>query len=146
MYTCLIERYLNTFFIYFNNYKMLELWPVFLKVKKSTFYLINLYGFTKIKDEHFIIRCAIKFYINMITTVVVWWQYFLLKKWIKVRANFFFLILNFWFWCYFTDRPPVKMVDLFIALLIHWVFIGCRLFTHIYWCTLCYTIELKNHA
>jgi hypothetical protein len=31
----------------------------------------------------------------MITTVVVWWQFFLLKKWTKVRAKFFDLILNF---------------------------------------------------
>jgi hypothetical protein len=26
----------------------------------------------------------------MITTVVVWWQFFLLKKWTKAGANFFF--------------------------------------------------------
>jgi hypothetical protein len=31
----------------------------------------------------------------MITKVVVWWQFFLLKKWTKVGANFFFWILNF---------------------------------------------------
>jgi hypothetical protein len=29
----------------------------------------------------------------MITTVVVWWQFFLLKKWTKVSAKTFFLIL-----------------------------------------------------
>jgi hypothetical protein len=27
---------------------------------------------------------------KMITTVVVWWQFFFLKKWTKVGANFFF--------------------------------------------------------
>jgi hypothetical protein len=26
----------------------------------------------------------------MITTVIVWWQFFLLKKWTKVGTNFFF--------------------------------------------------------
>jgi hypothetical protein len=31
----------------------------------------------------------------MITTVVVWWQFFLLKRWTKVRPKFFYLILNF---------------------------------------------------
>jgi hypothetical protein len=31
----------------------------------------------------------------MITTGFVLWQFFLLKKWIKVGAKFFFLILNF---------------------------------------------------
>jgi hypothetical protein len=31
----------------------------------------------------------------MITTVVVWWQFFLLKKWTKVGSQIFFLILNF---------------------------------------------------
>jgi hypothetical protein len=44
----------------------------------------------------------------MITTVVVWWQFFLLKKWTKVRANFFYLILNFRFRYYLKCRPPVK--------------------------------------
>jgi hypothetical protein len=51
----------------------------------------------------------------MITTIFVWWQFFLLKKWIKVRTKFFYLILNFWFWYYFKGRPPVKMVDLFMC-------------------------------
>jgi hypothetical protein len=54
----------------------------------------------------------------MITTVIVWWQFFLLKKWTKVRAKFFYLILNFWFWYYFKSRPPVKMVDL---LMVRWL-------------------------
>jgi hypothetical protein len=31
----------------------------------------------------------------MITAVIVCWQFFLLKKWIKVRVNFFYLNLNF---------------------------------------------------
>jgi hypothetical protein len=50
----------------------------------------------------------------MITTVVVWWQFFLLKKWTKAGANFF-LILNFLFWYYFKGLHPVKMVDLFMV-------------------------------
>jgi hypothetical protein len=32
---------------------------------------------------------------NIITTVVVWWQFFLLEKWTKVRAKYFFFDSEF---------------------------------------------------
>jgi dynactin complex subunit len=62
---------------------------VLLKVKKINLLLSKTLWIYKNKDSRFVIRCAIKFYINMITTVVVWWQLFLLKKWTKVGAKFF---------------------------------------------------------
>jgi hypothetical protein len=81
---------------------------VFIKVKKLTFLLKKLYGFTKIKDDRSIIRCAVKFYINMINTIVVWWQFFPLKMWTKVRIDFFFLILNFLILVLFQGPPASK--------------------------------------
>jgi hypothetical protein len=72
-------------------------------------------GFTEIKDNLFIIRCAIKFYINIINIVFVYRQFFLPKKWTKVRTEFFYLILNFDFerasGIIFKHRPSVKMID-----------------------------------
>jgi hypothetical protein len=53
-----------------------------------------LYGFTEIKENNFIIKCAIKFDINMIKTIFVYQQFLLLKKWTKMRTIFFYLILN----------------------------------------------------
>jgi hypothetical protein len=79
---------------------------IFLKAKKINLLLNKVYGFTKIKDDHFTIRCAITFYINIINTVVVWWQFFLLKKWTKVGANFFF-DSEFLIWVLF-QRPTTS--------------------------------------
>jgi hypothetical protein len=47
----------------------------------------------------------------MITTVIVWWQFFLLKKWTKVRAYFFIFCSEQASGIIFNIRPPVKMVD-----------------------------------
>jgi hypothetical protein len=55
----------------------------------------------------------------MITIVVVWWQFFLLKKWTKVGTNFFLDSEFFDFGYYFKGRPPVKMVDLFMVRWLH---------------------------
>jgi hypothetical protein len=43
----------------------------FIKIKTINLLLHKTPGISKIKDVHFTIRCAIKLYINMITTVVV---------------------------------------------------------------------------
>jgi hypothetical protein len=47
------------------------------------------------KDNLLSIRCAIKFYINIINSLFVHQRFVLLEKWIKVRTKFIYLILNF---------------------------------------------------
>jgi hypothetical protein len=59
-----------------------------------------LYEFTEIKDNYLINRCAIKFFINVVNVTFVYWRFFLLKKWIKVRINFFLLDSERDFWFY----------------------------------------------
>jgi hypothetical protein len=66
---------------------------VFLKVKKITFYWTVLYGFKKMKDYLFIIRCAIKFDMKLINIVFV---FFSLKSGLKSVLIFFI-----WFWIWF---------------------------------------------
>jgi hypothetical protein len=56
-----------------------------------------LYGFTEIKDDHFMIRCAIKFYINVINAVFVCQRFFYLESGLKWGTKLFLFDFKFFF-------------------------------------------------
>jgi hypothetical protein len=67
---------------------------IFLKVKKINILLKSSLWIYRNKGNFFTIRCAIKFYMNFINTTFVYQRIFFLKNGIKVRTEFFSLILN----------------------------------------------------
>jgi hypothetical protein len=84
---------------------------VFLKITKINLLLNKALQISEIKDDRFIIRCAIKLYINIVNTFCVYWWGFYLQSGLNCVPIFFI-----WFWASLSGiicnrRPPVKMVD-----------------------------------
>jgi hypothetical protein len=52
----------------------------YLKLEKTTFYQKELYGFKEMNNNLYVIRCAIKFYINFVSKYFMHRQFFAVQK------------------------------------------------------------------